>query len=91
MCVPQVGLRVHALLINHMQQYRYNAAGALRWKCDITEYVDVIRAWDVPGLRDKLLEVQVSARVWFCAAVDDRMFYVHGMCLGSATTHKKHR
>ncbi len=56
---------MHSLLVNHMLQFRYSAQGALRWKGDVTEYVEALRGWEVPGLRDKLQRVQV--RVWRCA------------------------
>ena len=44
-----MGRRTHALLLGHMQRYCYSAMGALRWKRDVTEYADVLRASHSPA------------------------------------------
>ncbi|EFJ42539.1 hypothetical protein VOLCADRAFT_97433 [Volvox carteri f. nagariensis] len=49
-----VGLRMHATFLNHMQQYVYNAAGALRWRNDVAAYCDVFRSWGLPLLDSRL-------------------------------------
>jgi hypothetical protein len=48
MCA-QVGRRAYALLLGHMQRFCYSAMGALRWKRDVTEYADVLRASHSPA------------------------------------------
>ena len=44
-----MGRRAHGLLLGHMQRYCYSATGALRWKRDVTEYADVLRASHSPA------------------------------------------
>lgn len=51
-----MGRRAHALLLGHMQRHCYSALGALRWKRDVTEYADVLRASHSPA---------TNAQVWF--------------------------
>ena len=64
-------MRVHALLLNHMCQFVYNAGGALRWKGDVAAYCEVLRSFEVPVLKEKLegLQVCVSVRVCVCVCV----------------------
>lgn len=57
----QVGLRVHAVLLNHMQQFTFSASGALRWKADVGEYASVMGAFQQPPLADKLESLRVRA------------------------------
>ncbi|KAG2485232.1 hypothetical protein HYH03_016018 [Edaphochlamys debaryana] len=45
-----VGCRSHATLVNHMQQFVYSAAGALRWRNDVASYAEVLRGWGLPQL-----------------------------------------
>lgn len=61
----QIGLRMHALLLNHMQQFRYNAGGALRWKGDVAQYCELLRAMEQRELKEKLEGVQVGRRMGF--------------------------
>lgn len=60
-----------------MQQFRFNAAGALRWKADVTEYAERVREFQVPSLLERFSQLQVQSgpslsagksRVWcsFC-------------------------
>jgi hypothetical protein len=55
-----MGTRVHALLLNHMQQFTYSAPGALRWKGDVGSYADQLLAWGVPSLKQLVEGLQVG-------------------------------
>ena len=54
---------MYALMVNHMQQFTFNAAGALRWKADVAEYSTVCRDFQVDGLAEKIARLQVR---WCC-------------------------
>ncbi len=55
----QLGRQVHSVLTGHMQRFVYSATGALRWKRDVTEYADWVRALRAPLLDDRFQELQV--------------------------------
>ncbi|PNW75998.1 hypothetical protein CHLRE_12g551801v5 [Chlamydomonas reinhardtii] len=57
-CLLDVGCRMHATFLNHMQQYCYNAAGALRWRNDVAAYSEALQAWGLgPALDGRLAAV----------------------------------
>ncbi|KAK9823591.1 hypothetical protein WJX72_004079 [[Myrmecia] bisecta] len=53
----EVGRRTHALILAHMQRYSYSPTGALRWKCDVTEYAECMRAMHIPAIDERFEEV----------------------------------
>ncbi|GIL99949.1 hypothetical protein Vretimale_4999 [Volvox reticuliferus] len=50
----EVGMRMHATFLNHMQQFVYNAAGALRWRNDVNAYCEALRLWGSPLLDSRM-------------------------------------
>ncbi|GLI61437.1 hypothetical protein VaNZ11_003799, partial [Volvox africanus] len=50
----EVGLRMHSTFLNHMQQFVYNAAGALRWRNDVNAYCEALRLWGLPLLDSRM-------------------------------------
>ena len=55
----EIGSRLHSVLLNHVQQYRYSPHGALRLKADVNSYVESIRAAEIPQLTEKFTSIQV--------------------------------
>ena len=53
----QMARSMGVLLLAHMQRYSYSPTGALRWKRDITEYTDCIRALDAPSTYESFNEL----------------------------------
>ena len=53
-----MGRQLHGVLLNHMQRYTYSATGALRWKRDVTEYVEWVRSLQAPLVDEKFEELQ---------------------------------
>ena len=55
----EIGSRLHSVLLNHIQQYRYSPHGALRPKTDVNAYVESVRAAEIPQLTEKFTAIQV--------------------------------
>ena len=83
----QIGLRLHGVLTNHMQQYTYSANGALRWRNDLTEYLDCVTGFEAPVLLEKftsllgLVSLLVVAPESLMALVSGTLRLSHGEAL----------
>lgn len=63
----QMARRMASLLQTHMQRYSYSPTGALRWKRDITEYTDCIRALDAPSTSESFAELAALVNILLVA------------------------
>lgn len=63
----QMASRMASLLQTHMQRYSYSPTGALRWKRDITEYTDCIRALHAPSASESFAELAALVNILLVA------------------------
>jgi Exocyst complex component Sec10 len=66
--LPQLGQRMHSVLLDHMQRYVYTGMGALQWKRDVTEYSDCVRDMKIPEVDELFAELQVRVCSSVCLA-----------------------
>eukprot|EP00798_Chlamydomonas_sp_ICE-L_P020332 gene20332-27092_t len=48
----EMGSRLHGVMQNHMKQFSFNVNGALRWRNDLSEYLDCINTFHLPTLTE---------------------------------------
>jgi hypothetical protein len=58
--VSQVGIRIHAVILHHIQQFEFSPLGALRLKADMNEYTECAREMGLPQLLEKFISAQVG-------------------------------
>ncbi|GFR48009.1 hypothetical protein Agub_g9837, partial [Astrephomene gubernaculifera] len=63
----ELGGRMHATWLNHMQQFTFSPAGALRWRSDVAGYTSVLRGWAPPLLPP--LEARMASLAALCGVL----------------------
>ncbi|MEW5297488.1 MAG: hypothetical protein WDW36_000694 [Sanguina aurantia] len=61
------GQRMHATLTNHMRQFIYTASGALRWKNDVSQYLESLTRWGVPSLTQRMASLHALTNILIVA------------------------
>ncbi|GAX74293.1 hypothetical protein CEUSTIGMA_g1742.t1 [Chlamydomonas eustigma] len=56
--LTEVGLKVHGVVLNHIQQFHFSPHGALKLKADVNEYTECARSMEQPQLLEKFTAAQ---------------------------------
>lgn len=58
--LAEAGRRAHAALAAHMGRFTFSPAGALKWKKDVAEYAEALRAYGAPAVDEAMAALEAA-------------------------------
>eukprot|EP00271_Cylindrocystis_brebissonii_P012665 TRINITY_DN3160_c0_g1_i1.p1 TRINITY_DN3160_c0_g1~~TRINITY_DN3160_c0_g1_i1.p1 ORF type:complete len:828 (+),score=228.71 TRINITY_DN3160_c0_g1_i1:254-2737(+) len=65
--LADLGIRLHKILLVHIQRYTFNLSGGLRLKRDVSEYADFLRHFKVPAVDERLEKMGTLVNLFIVA------------------------